>query len=418
MRRSMIVAGGALLLSACGTSAPITPLLDASSAPTETAPHAQNPYLGFAVMSSDACPCAKPDEASRKSSDYYILAATAFTPAGNDDASKPRSYDKADRTLLWRFLFGRNVNFTLQGALVIEGATIPLPLYAMSHNSNAQDGETFSTDLSLLSHDLYVRVTDSTAINATFSAVYTETTQSNVMSYGVQVAKTAVMAISPNAHMLTTLSKKSLQQQATIWDAALNKASAESIQEKISVAITPKDLKDGSYGQISLSIPAPDGNLDPAVKIGYWTIGASTKNMRRSLFSPDRRIDSDGWETSTAAVPVGVNANQVLNEYVGVSDDQTVEKFLKSGPVNDLLGTWSSATTGTDHSKLPSAAEAVCRGAVDGLYNLGLSSVDARLGLWAMVEGMSLPGSPTPDQVKPLKTACNPYIAPFKFKGT
>jgi len=426
MGRSSIVAGGALLLlSACGTSGAVQTQVgfdgyDPNSAKQEH----RHPYMGFQIKAPPSCPCGQKQDAPLYS-DYYILAATSFTPAANSD---PQSYDKANRGLLGRFFFGRNVNFTLQASLTIDGTTIPLPLYAMSHNSNAQDGETFSADLSLVSHDLYVRVTDSTPINANFSAVYTETTESNLISTGVQVAKTAVMAISPNAHMLTTLSKPSLQQQSKIWDAALNKLLAESIQEKTSVAILPGDLKSGAYGLITLSIPGPDGKLDPSQAVGFWTIGASPKNIRRSLFSSDPAVEQAAWEQSVAKPPTGVSSSQILSEYVGISADQTVQNFIKTGPVNDALNIWSSAAKDTDAAKddktkksaatdkETASADAVCRTAVESLYGLGLSTVDARLGLWAILDGMPLPGTPSTDHVKGLRTACKTYIAPFAFK--
>ena len=444
MGRSMIVAAGLLLsLTACGTTKQL------SNAPFENLlgeAKFQNPYLKFSVVDTAAITQitrsssknnpdsdSNPDENKPlRLGDFYIVPGANFllppkSLLNGPEKSyflEPLSYDAADRGLLARWLKGYNVNFTLQMELTVDGVTRTLPLYTMSHNSNSHDGETFAQDLSLYSRNLFVRATGNSSINVNFDGKYTVSTDISLFSSGIQVAKTAVAAISPAAHMLTVLNKKSLQQQASVWDAALAQSLGETVEEKFSVALTPADWKSGKYGLLSLTIPGPDTSLDPSIAVGTWQIGFL--NFRRSLFSPNPNLNKDDWDYPNLDQPWGVTANQVLNEAVGTTEEQTVETFLKSGAVADMLGVWSSDAKDTDAGKTDElkkaaatkegdAADAVCRGTVDALYGLGLTTADARLGLWAMIEGMSLPGNPSSDHVRGLKQHCNGYIAPFWF---
>lgn len=505
MGRSMIVvAGVALLLSGCGTQKPLSERQALDGNPLI---RTENPYLRIAIYDDEKICGSHGQKLSDKfKNDYYLTLSATYSPREGDRATRPPlSYDAADRMLIPRFLDGRNVSFTLLANIKVDDATIPIPLYAMSHNSNTQDGETFALDLSLISHDHYIRVSDTTPVDAEFSASYSDTYQSNILGLGVQLAKTAVKAISPDAHVLTTLNKKSLQQEAALWDKTLSTAMGKSVGEKVPVGITAQQLSMGGCGIIALSIPGPGGDMDPTVEVGQWRVGAN--NRISSLFIANDDLDGTSDPGKTVA------ATRILNTYIGISEEQTIERYLKGSTVNDALTGWSAATKDTDtakqsgqppqaaaaaaklkvaaaakaeHSaalkaaqaakaaapktdpattpdpsaaatnaaaveasdkelkaayaalaaaetdaaakakaaedavhdafgKEDAAAAAVCRGAIDTLYGLGLSSVDARLGLWAMLVGMSLPGNPPDWHVLRLQETCTPKIAPFTF---
>lgn len=49
------------------------------------------------------------------------------------------------------------------------------------------------------------------------------------------------------------------------------------------------------------------------------------------------------------------------------------------------------------------------------LLAVGLTHADARLGLWAMLEGMVIPGDPSDDDVKQLRDACRDDVCPLVF---
>ena len=429
MGRSQIVAGGVfLLLTACGTQKQVGEKLEL---PANSEVKAENTYLRIGTYDNPTTCGFRKDAVPARSNDYYLVLSATFRspdsghvvydndPGTTAPAAPPLSYDAAGRGLLARFLEGRNVSFTLQATVKVDDATIPIPLYAMSHNSNAQDGENFVSDLSLVSHDHFIRVGDTSPVSAEFDASFSDTRQSNMLGIGVQIAKSAVMAISPNAHVLTTLNKKSLQQQAAVWDKTLGTAMSQAVSEKVPIDVTAKELREGGCAIASLSIPGPAGGADPTVPVGFWIFSAQKR--RASLFIEDSELPAVSDPAQT------LSAQRILNTHIGISDDQTIEKYLKTTPVNDALTSWSTATKDTDTAmgksdkssqsqaadKENSAADAVCRGAVDTLYAVGLTSTDSKLSLWAVLTGMSLPGNPPAAHVRTLQGTCAPYIAPF-----
>ena len=413
-RPLMMAAGAALLLSACSETATIPPTVTFNNPPTSAAQDKlltsiTKPYLSFAVY-------LPANDKPMPDGEYYIRLSASYLPAppigaidpGKAYLTSPISYDQAKRTLFERIFADVNRGFTLTANLTVDGTKITVPLYAFSHDSGPE-GEKFSDDGDLMWKNTYIKVSNVSTVSAVFDAQFLNATTSGAVGAALRVAKVAVGAVNPAAKVLTTLNQSQLQKEGQIWDAALGKALSSSVEEKVDLTVTPEQAPLGSYGILTVAVPGPDvalfaSGLDPRVIIGQWRV--EIQKARRSLFSDDPVLDGADWYKSALTESQYTSPSRVLNEQLG--NGKTVEAFIKADKVNDTL-TAAAIASGAEQS---ADMESYCNGVVDDLEAVGLTTVDARLGLWAVIEGMSLPGKGLKAK---LETACATQAFPFQM---
>jgi hypothetical protein len=433
VKHATILASVSLLLSACASDKPTPPAGSYFQANLDTQDTlSKMNYMTSAIVADDNV-CAGFGKAQGEDDYYAVLGAKFHKPKPSTDPTYlelPLSYDAASRGLIGRILMGKKTYSVLTANITVGNTTLqPVTLFTLQHNSDTDNGEAFVTMMKLWDVNTAVRLSGKEPLSIKIDEKYTGSVEKMAMlSAGLEVAKATISTLVPQAHFLSVLDKPSLAKQAKVWDKALGSAISESAEESAVMNFLPEDVQANVCGVVQLSIPgAPSSfgmTLDPKVAIGEWRFGV-TKTMP-SLFMEKidvQNITKKGAKDEDTILPPAnpkVSPARVLNEPVGGDPVQSLASYiLADKTVQTALGNWTtSLSDAKKKDSIPANQTAVCRTVVNALYDLGLTGFDARLGLWAMLEEMPIPGSPTEAAIKDLRGVCAPYMAPIKFPDT
>ncbi|BAE50374.1 hypothetical protein [Paramagnetospirillum magneticum] len=397
-----LILGGllpALMLSACasqsGKLAPDGPKGDLK---------ASLPYLRMEIDNTKTCKgVVTSDRLDSQQGSYYVRLGALYS---SQDADTAMAYGVRTRPMLLRALWSDKTGFTLTATITVDSqpayqATVPL--YAVSHDSG-QQGESFTTNLDLIWQNTFIKVQPGATLNVQFESKFSKTVETGALSAALRVAKVATTAMAPEAKILTTLNQGRMQTEARLWDKALGQLFAQNATEQISLVTTPEQIGSNSCGVVTLYAPGYNEEIDPQMKIGTWRVGVN--DWRRSIFT-DAACLTKALDGGCASDVISkLTPMRVLDEPVG--GGKSIGTFLKEQDIVPI------AISQTDSEVQKQEASSFCRRVTTSLVSLGLTDIDAKLGLWAFAMGY-----PMPTEISDALTQhpdCQNQIRPFEFR--
>jgi len=418
-----------LVLSACATDKPWTtpPLPIAKNEDNLVTTAVTGMVTTVIANDKNACRLFKGGVTSSSSDEFYLdLAAVYVRPTNIPDGfySYPTDYDSQTRTLLERVFVSKQSLATLTATVSFGGAKVStIPLFSSQHNSDTDKGEAFSESQQIWNSGVVVRVDRSKTLKIEFTPNYATTIEHmSVITSGLEIAKVGISTFVPGAHFLSDLDKPSLEKQSKLYDAALGRSVGKTMADTPSLEIRPSDIPNESCGAIRFTIPGTPSligqNLDPKIIVGDWYFGVLDSS--HSLFISEDVIKAANLGTSKdkgLELPKYnpyVSPQHVLDEPVGGEPPKSLGKFvLADSAVTGALSDWKTAISAKTDTDKAVAADAFCKGVISALHGIGLTPIDAKLGLWAILQGTTLPGKPQATDVKQLATACAADLMPI-----
>lgn len=356
-----------------------------------------------------------------------------------------RDYARERRPAVLRFFVGRNLSLVSSVRIDLRDPdmTFVIPLASFSYQGRVGKGEAWSTDL--VADDQtqpFFRIGPTTSAKINVSAK--SSTELEVKAAGsiLNALRDLTAVVSPGASLITTLNRESLQQTSNALDNALSSIWSESKDESQVSGRQLSEWYQGSSFIIQLEIPAfvktkTSDNLENPRKTTtrwyYLTLSCPRYSIFDSRHACVDREDtaaddkagmlSPNFQTRVANLPRRVTAQQVNNFKLAsgktlqqyLSDQDWYARFLRRGdaaPGNQPQKDTSAAPPLAPPNPAPNPAPpgvpvapapaygatstqprtendyaALCNSIVDSLYAVGLSSLDARIGLWAIVTG-------------------------------
>lgn len=319
-----------------------------------------------------------------------------------------RNYDAERRNAIARFFVGKTLSANLTFRVDISGErpafSSVVPVVAMSHISNSETGEAWSTDIYGQSVNKLVRIRAGSKISVGVELARSKSADSQIIQSALNVAREATKVIAPESDLLTTFTKNSADKEAKIWDSALGKLFSQSLSEKVlSDSLLHEFLPDTPIVSVQLRLPRNlDSNgLNDAMEIGSWDVSLDCPT--RSLFIPARRVASGNSQAVTCQVQVKdipadfkLSPERVLG--YPLSDNTTIYSYLLASPeFNTRLQDVAAATSQT----LPAEAKKMCSAILGAGEGLGLTRIDSNLLLWAVTQRF-----PITAKESAIRTAC------------
>ena len=354
-----------------------------------------------------------------------------------DESSNTRDYKGESRPALLRLVLGRNRSFV--GSVKIEmhdpDQSFVIPLAAFGYQGKVGKAQSWTTDI--VSDDQsqpFFRIGASTSATVSVSAKSADDVEVRASSVILSTLRSITTIVSPGGSLLTTLNRGPLNQASTAIDNALSNIWSQVIEEHQISGRQLSEWYEKSGFLIEVDVPdyvktrSADGKPMPSIKRIYRL---QLSCPRYSIFDPkpacngtsslnqptqdDKRIGgqdvpdgqtSIGYNTKAfldAVKPLRarVSAEQILNYPLAqgktiaqfLSDHAWYTQFLRLGDDAGVKSTEDpnskSATKQTNKYRTDNDYASLCSQIVDSLYSAGLSSFDARLGLWAAISGSS-----------------------------
>lgn len=357
-----------------------------------------------------------------------------------------RDYKRESSSAFIRLFVGKDLSMV--GSLRIDmrepATTFVIPLASFSYQGRVGKGQNWSTNL--LSDDQtlpFFRIGPTSSAQISVTAKTTTTLQIQAANTVLNVLRDLSTIASPGSALVSTLTQSSIKQTAQTLDNALSSVWGESRDESHATARQLSEWQPHARFIIQLVMPKfvksklANGTSakDDAPSLTRW-YELSLSCPRRSIFSSAAECEGRSVESAKNALvslSTQVSAPQVLNFTVaaGISLQQFVtnhdwySRFLRIGdneagnspqevtgdlpvaaaqtPLDEALAPGgvaagapapatpapkranpSKATTRTDTDY-----SVMCTAIVNSLYAVGLSRLDAQIGLWALVTGSS-----------------------------
>jgi len=322
----------------------------------------------------------------------------------------------SQRVGLARAIVGKDFSINLTANITVGAFESTVPLATIGHQSNS-DGEQWSRVVhhSKVNFPLFLVKADGSASVPVvkLSATGTKSYSSRGAAAAVQVALGVARATGQAPSVITRLSEQSTKDKARAIDDALSKLFATGITEE---HWTDRDLRTWSASnkekprgvRIKFRIPKDEQDWNSEyLDVGTWTV--TFDHPRPSIFS-DWRICATstlprcavGRPEAEKNVHKEIDAGQVLN-YKLVAGDQglgTIRAFLSQQDwyISAQAGL---ATQGTANA----TGASFCKRIRNEITGLGLNGFDAEIVVWAVANGMPLPGTVNLATVDDCKTS-------------
>jgi len=306
------------------------------------------------------------------------------------------TYPYEPRGWLARYFFGkhRGINFTAKVTTGLFEATIPM--VTIDHVSNSEDGEQWTRVIyhSILNNPWFLVKADggNSVTTVRFALKGSEQYSSAAAASALQVALGVAKAVAPEASVVTSLSQQSTKDKSRAIDDAIGKLFGSGMAEE---HWTDRDIRywtTAKGAKVVLRIPASESgwdSKDPRT-IGTWLL--TFEDPRPSIFAdwricgddrPERRCAKDR-SAAVAAVFAEIRPAQVLSYtlFNGQSSLGTVHSYL--------TGRDWFLTGQAELSNNTGSASGFCRRIRASISDLGLSTVDSEIVVWAVVNGMPL----------------------------
>lgn len=356
----------------------------------------------------------------------------------------PRIYKKESKSALLRLFVGRDLSVvsSLRIDLHDPDTSFVVPLASFSYEGRVGKGQNWSTNLVSDDQSLgFFRISPTTSAKVSVTAKSTTTLQVQAASTVLGVLRDLSTIASPGGALVTTLNRDAIRQTATTLDNALSSIWGQNREESHTSARQLSEWQPGARFIVQLSMPghiktATSSTAPPQILTRWYEVSLSCP--RRSIFSSV--AECDVRTPAKAAIVLEalagrISAQQVLNLKVTggttlqqfVSDHDWYSRFLRSGdnePGNgdqktkpeaaaaaEVQTTEAALTEAVVATEAAPAApptpptkgnepvaqgtrsvsdySALCSSIVNALYSIGLSRLDAQIGLWAIVSGSS-----------------------------
>lgn len=289
-----------------------------------------------------------------------------------------------------RLVIGRSRSLALQANVQVTGQSgfnTNVPLIAASYHANKDDAETWITDIaSDVVASPYFRVDPRATMSVTAKLTLAEEVSSTAVKVLLTLAREIAQIAVPQSALVTTLTKDKLDQQAKTLDNAIGNLFSLSVAEG---RVNARDLInwDPSRGFL-ITLHFPDLKETPTGGLRYFHLGTWSVNLsfpRPSVFSkveivcdPSQRSCDQIRQTGIALAFKEVTPESILNSTI--AENLTIEQYL-------MRQDWFSQAVGLDNNFLsnPNQARQFCDKVVNSLFGLGLNSMDAHAGLWAVL---------------------------------
>jgi hypothetical protein len=323
-----------------------------------------------------------------------------------------RNYADEKRNALQRLVSGTATSTVVSTRLFTLNPSLSftVPLLSVSYEGRSGNIEAFATTLTQSSVDQpYFRLTAATAAKVELSAKISRDSESRYAAALVSAVQQALNLAVPQSTLLTRINSDDIGRASGAIDSTLSRLGSESTSETASAGNLIEHWHSNSRFRIHIHVPrkvAPTAqNFPPRRSSGAerkepesldnWLVfDLQLTCPRHSMFS-DRDI-CDGPDDQVAQ-----DITDKMIEDVEVMVIQSLTHRLKPQQVVDFElapgVTIRQRLTSADFfqrylrsmSKLPREdlleRATFCESVVNELYRLGLSSLDARIGLWALV---------------------------------
>lgn len=335
-----------------------------------------------------------------------------------------RNYIDEQRSRLRRLFSGKSRSTIVALKLTTANPTIDLtvPLMTLSYEGKVGNGESFISSLTQSNEDQpYFRLTAATATNATISAKVTSDVESRFAVSVLGFVQNALKIAAPQSTLLTAINKDESSKAVTALDSTLGRLASQSTSENTTVGRLVEHWNDGSKLRVRIHVPttmAPTASGFPEHSgrganeaLNNWLVFRLELSCPRySMFSDrdicdasktvvtDGSIDS-GRDKTVNSLRRWLSAQQVLDFPLasGVTIRQHLagkdwfSRYLRLAPAADTQKAPADGPAALKPAKAqeptPIEQTAFCESVVNELHSVGLSTLDAKLGLWAIALG-------------------------------
>lgn len=353
-----------------------------------------------------------------------------------DNTTAVRWYGREDKPAILRLLVGRDQSFISAVRIDMHDPdqTVTIPLVAFGYQGKVGKGQSWTTDV--VNDDQsqpYFRIGPSTSATITLSAKSADDVEVRTTGVILGTLRSISAIVTPGGSLVTILNREPLNQASTAVDNALSDIWSKVKDERQISGRQLSEWYEGAGFLIEVDIPdyvktdatkdravaggADSGKPGPVTKRVYWL---RLSCPRYSIFDPalacqrsnadpagqptqpDKAsgVTSDYFQNEIAgSISKRVSTQQILNFPLAqgktlsqfLSDHAWYTQFLRMGDAvksaEDATGTLVAAPKQQSRSNNDYAG--LCSQIVDALYSVGLSTFDAKLGLWATINGSS-----------------------------
>lgn len=320
-----------------------------------------------------------------------------ITSKGIGNGKDNRKYDNRNSVL--RFLWGTKYELNLSAHVKIDGYEATVPILSLTHQGD-KEGEQWVTNIS---HDVrnfplfLVKGNGLQAIPHIDTILRaTKGVTSNIAVPALQVAVAGLQQVSPEARILTTLTTPASREKAQAIDNIIGKLFNKGIQEQHSDDRDFKRWSPNGGWKVSLNIPKSENDWNEDLQsVGDWTI--SFAYPQPSIFSDWRVCGEDDLKTrcmetrerALEKVYEEVEWNQVLSYEIARTENRPMklsEYILQKDYYHAALTNFDGQV---ESDKI--TADNLCRAMSSDIVGLGLNSEDAKIVVWAVINGMQRP---------------------------
>jgi hypothetical protein len=320
-----------------------------------------------------------------------------------------------------------NHSYNLTAKVVVGNFETTVPLATISHD-DGMNGEywTKSIHYDQQNFPLFLIPADGSAAIPTISLTMTlsEAVKSNGASRGLEAALAYARATSPGASVITQLSEQTTKDRAHALDNVISSLFSNSIKEEHStdrdLRLLHADCKEKNIPAgltVRFDVPKNEGKWnEPTQKsVGEWTLTFDYPHL--SVFSDWRICNNDvtmakcakSYDEAKTHVTNAVTPSNVLS-YRLIStpgNPVSIRTYLSQ---QDWFTTAMNELAGTDADAVKLAnSKNLCRRIENEITTLGLSSLDAQIVVWAVINGMPLPPNAPNFSTQP---PCNAFKGP------
>lgn len=355
-----------------------------------------------------------------------------------DDATAVRWYRREDKPAILRLLVGRDQSFisSIRIDMHDPDQTVTIPLVAFGYQGKVGKGQSWTTDV--VNDDQsqpYFRIGPSTSATITVSAKSADDVEVRTTGVILGTLRSISAIVTPGGSLVTVLNREPLNQASTAVDNALSDIWSKVKDERQISGRQLSEWYEGAGFLVEVDIPdfvktdatkdrntaggADAGKPGPVTKRVYWlrlscprysifdpalACQKSNSDPAGQPTQPDKAsgVASDYFQSDIAGL-IGkrVSTQQILNFPLAqgktlsqfLSDHPWYTQFLRMGdPVKsaeDATGNLVATTASKQQSRSNNDYAGLCSQIVDALYGVGLSTFDAKLGLWATISGSS-----------------------------
>ena len=316
-----------------------------------------------------------------------------------------RDYRGERRNTLVRLFAGktRSTIVGLKLQVVDPSLEFSIPLMAINYQGKVGTGQSYATSLTSSNADQpYFRLSTTTSTAISLSAKSTKDTDSRLATRTLAAVQNALKIAAPQATLLTELNKDNSSRLASALDTTLASLLSEATTETITATKSLESWTKDSKFLVRVDLPAdvplrtaPPPKTPEAADTGKVGTGSvffevSLSCPRLSIFHSEDLCAHDGRSPDAVHDPIeeirqNLSAPQVLG--FELSPGKTIRQHIASQTFFlNFLRELPESAANDPREGLQLAA--FCDAVVTELRAVGLSTLDAQIGNWAVISGI------------------------------